>query len=364
MGFVALLRFNDNQGAILGDEESWHLRRNKTYVNDPVHALLERDEAERLGVDLAYAGSGTPSFHRMVVERSRSAIAAFLAKNGRKPVTLEKLARLTMTEMNNLHREWRDNRLQFYFGFDADALVRGSFQADGSKVDIAADEVKKKAKKIIEKNDGGGYHNENHALVIGYDGKGINAFCLKSEIGVLSYVSCGFDVLGKGKYGSAGQFKDVLEPLTLKTRRAGFDRGLGLYSLIRGGLGSSEYYNESGGNFHLILLDRTAKGAARRIEIRDHRARLAREMVVAEMAGLLTRDRVCPLLDELLYGGEKTAAIEKRFFAAVGNDTLLQMVLCGYKLDDELRSHAQQIHGKSVKSQPVTPTRRRKGVRS
>ena len=71
MGFVATLRFDNDSGGILGDEESWHLRRNKTYINDSVHPLMDSETKEKYGVDLIYAGAGTPSFHKMVIEKSK-----------------------------------------------------------------------------------------------------------------------------------------------------------------------------------------------------------------------------------------------------------------------------------------------------
>lgn len=363
MGFVACLRFSDAGGALLGDEESWHLRRNKTYVNDPVHALVDPADAERFGLDLVYAGAGTPGFHKMVVELARDRIAESL-KKAPKTAGLLKLARLVNECVAEVHRAWRNNRLKLYFDFTIDDLTRGSFKADGKAVEIASDEVKKKARKIVNTNEDGGYHGKNHALLIGYDARGFNMFCLKAELGVLSYVSTGFDVLGKGVYGSAAKFRDRLENLPLKTRRAGLDRRDGLHTLLTAALGASEYYNEAGGNFHIALIDRGGKSAAaRRIEVRDARARLAREIVWAELHGFVPREASLDLLDGLVFGNEALEAAEKALFAATPNPAHLELGLRGYKLDGEL---AVLATGRPAPKAPVPggPRSRRKGVRA
>jgi hypothetical protein len=130
-----------------------------------------------------------------------------------------------------------------------------------------------RAKKIV--NGTRSQLQQNHALLIGYDPRGFNMFCLKGEIGVLSYVSTGFDVLGKGIYGSGGKFRERLEHMTLKNRRAGMDRATGILVLLSGALGASEYYTEAGGTFHFTAIDRTAGRRADRMP-RRARARLAR----------------------------------------------------------------------------------------
>lgn len=339
MGFVACLRFSDKGGAILGDEESWHLRRNKTYINDPVHALVAPEDAERHGVDLLYAGAGTTGFHKMVVETARRRIAEALS--GRKPPALLALARIVNDAMAEAHRVWRDNRLKLYFDLDADAILRGAGKDDQGPFDIASDEAKKKARRILNTNEDGGYHNKNHALLIGYDRRGFNMFCLKSDIGVLSYVSTGFDVLGKGIYGSAGKFREHLENMTLKSRRRGMDRVSGLYILLSAALGASEYYNEAGGTFHFAVIDREpGKGEPGRIEVRDARARLARELVWGAMNGLLPRESALALLDRLVYAGEAIESVDAAMYGAAPDPALLDHLLRGYKIDGELRDLA------------------------
>lgn len=368
MGFVACLRFSDHGGAILGDEESWHLRRNKTYVNDPVHALVDPDDVEKYGIDLVYAGAGTTGYHKMVVESARGKIADALRSGGKRPATLLSLARLVNEAMAETHRAWRDNRLKLYFDLTADDILRGSGKGEGGSFEIASDEAKKKARRILNTNEDGGYHNKNHALLIGYDGRSFNMFCLKSEIGVLSYVSTGFDVLGKGVYGSAGKFREHLENRTLKSRRAGLDRVEGLYILLSGALGASEYYNEAGGTFHFAVIDREGRKApARRIEVRDARARLAREIVWAAMNEALPREAALPLLDRLVYRGEEVAEVDAALYAAAPDPALLDHLLRGYKLDGELREFccaAPPAPAKSAakRGRPRGRTGSRKGV--
>ncbi len=341
MAFVATLRFNDDSGAILGDEESWHLRRSKTYINDPVHNLLKSEDVKKHGVDLVYAGSGTTGFHKMVVEKSRVKINDFLKKNGKKTVSLSKIARLVLNAMNETHLFWRDNRLKLYFDFTIDDYNNGGFTVGDTEYKIENADVRKKAKKLIDTNEGGGYHNKNHALLMGYDKNGVNSFCLKSEFGVLSYVSCGFDVLGQGKYGSCAQFKDILENLTLKKRRTGFSSDYGIYTLVRGALGASEYYNEAGGNFHITIIDRKSKTS--RIELKNEKSILIKEIVRSEMAGLITRENALTLIDELVFKNKKIEIVEKNFYKLTENPVLLDLYNRGYKLDSELKDYSELI---------------------
>ncbi len=357
MGFVACLRFGDHGGAILGDEESWHLRRTKTYINDPVHALVDPKDAEARGIDLVYAGAGTTGYHKMVVEAARGKIAEAFRKGGKKGPTLLSLARLVNEAMAEVHRFWRDNRLKLYFDLSIDDVIRGAGRADGKPFEIGADEVKKKAKKIIATNEDGGYHNKNHALVIGYDGRGFNMFCLKGEIGVLSYVSTGFDVLGRGVYGSGAKFRERLENMTLKNRRAGMDRATGILTLLSGALGASEYYNEAGGNFPFTVIDRSEKPDRRRIECRDERSRLAREIAWAEMNGLVATADAKALLDRLVFSGAGIDEIDEALFARSTDADLLDRLLRGYKIDEELRS---LVRGQAAPPPGKRPARGRK----
>jgi hypothetical protein len=342
MAIVNALKFDDHSGAMLTDEESWLLRRRRTFFGDNLHSLLSPEMADALNIEAVYGCTGLPSFHFEVVQKTRRRLESAYAKGGRSQGgidglrTLDDVAKVTMDVMRDLTRRRVDERLKFLYGFTADDLNRGFFETGGQKYDIKQDCVRDRAMKLVTWSDKGALMKnvfENHAVVIGHDPRhGYNAFVLKGELSVLSFVSAGFEALGSGKYAAGIAFAKYLNSRSLAQRKRGLNRTEAMIELINTGTAAADYFGECGGYFNICYVDgRGATHAQRFVNIRDHAAKLAAEIVAAYKEGFLKKADAFGLIDELVFARGKWESVEQAMFKKAKNAKGMDFILRGYK---------------------------------
>jgi len=339
MATVTMLRFNDHSGAIMSDEESWHLRMRRTYFGDNIHLLLPESSADKNNVEVIYGGVGNPSFDNEVVQRCRSEFAA-TAKSDPGSAELKSIGQMASKVLKIRHRLIRrriDDRLRFLYGFNSDELNQGSFSRDGVTYEIKQEDVRSSALKTATFKDNTPQVKKiykNHAVVLGYDKEdGFTAYCLKGEDSVLSFVSGGYECLGSGKYASGMSFARYLNNKTLAQRREGFDRVEGIEEVITASL-EAQKFARVGGVFSLVYLN--GKGATRSeriIELDSIGSRLACETVTLFRAGFLPRDDTYRFLDDLVFGAKEPERIEDDILKNVSDPKTVRLFLRGYKTD-------------------------------
>jgi hypothetical protein len=232
-----------------------------------------------------------------------------------------------------------NEKLRFLYGFEADDLLRGSYEADGKTWDIKQDAVKKAALEILEGgNKAQMYKNifSNFGILLGWDPEdGIAHFHVNAEIGVLSMVSGRFEAVGTGKYASGMSFAEFLGRHTLCRRREGFDPVEGTFELLLSAVVASQSFGEVGGDFHMVVVDGTAKSHALRCRsIDEDRMRLATEAVRGARAGFVHRKAALDAVEASVYGDDAFERIEDRLFRSASSPKALELLCRGYKASE------------------------------
>lgn len=339
MGFVNVLRLGPQAGILICDEETWHLRMRRNFFSDPVTFLVSPESARRNGLDALYAGVGTPGFQAELGRRTAARLQK-LETCRQSVCNLKEVGNLLVDEMNNLTREWRDRQLRLRFGFTVADFRRGFYlRPDGKKVEIASEKVKTAVNQLLESDKLAGQHRHNHGILMGYDQDGFNAFTVKGELGVLSQLSAGWDALGTGRYNAFTVMSRYLNHVTLKNRRNGLERLPAVIQAIRAAIDTMDHVNESGGSLQILILDRET---GVRIQLTQHRSRLAVETVRMLDAGLVESKDAAGILDALLYTKKSTESLELIWRQKLKNPLRAQLLLRGWKFDAELEEIIQQ----------------------
>lgn len=338
MGTVFLMRFNRDQAAVVADESTWHLGifydYRRTNYGDAVMPLYHFDD-EAGGPQFGlYAGLGFPSFHFEVAERAREAVAARAAQGKGTP---EEFGGIVSDCFAKVHRRYIDDRLEFHLGFGMDHVNCGEFARDGRRIKLAQAAAVREAKKII----GYGVRGDpmqrifdNEGAFVGYDrDSGVTGFTMGPGYRGPAFSSL-LTVLGHNSMTSNLAFsKSVVEHLSLAERRAGLDFEDGLFNLMLVASETFEHTNKMGGYFQIVLLDMKQSAKERRVvEICDHRARLAHEIMKAHLYGFVDRHAACRLANDLLLSRASFEEAERALFAATAEPEKLRMRLMGFKV--------------------------------
>jgi hypothetical protein len=365
MAMVNALRFNQHCGAIISDAEYWNIRFRRRLYLDNLHALLEPEIADHLGMEVCYGGAGYPSLHHEVVTATRDELSKRYNESvkGKKKSpcpfrTVRDVGRIALECAQKVIRRRIDERLQFYFGFDSGDVLKGSFELDGKKYDIKQDAVKNKALAMATLKDKDrlmGMLFKSRACVFGYDASvGITAYYLDPENSFLAYNHEGFEAIGSGKYASGVSFGDFLGRKTLAMRKKGYEPAEGMFELIKSAITAEDHFSEVGGNMNIVYVDSKGKDRSERYrEIFDETAKLAYEIVRAADAGLLGRKAAVELLDELIFRGATLEATEKRLFESVPDAKALELALRNYKLDEVAEMTGEKAQPAPAKTKPA-----------
>ncbi|MBN1355581.1 hypothetical protein JXA40_04835 [bacterium] len=341
MAIVTALQFSTSSGAMLCDEEYWFLRRRRSFFLDNIRNILPREISEALGIEAAYGGYGHPGFHEEVIRRTRDNILKIF-KSGDKvrnmPVNdLEAIAEIIRQTMQDIRQRKVNDMLKFLYGFTMDDLNRGFFEEDGTRYDLAQEAIKTEARKIITYEKKGNLTDpifKNKAVLIGYDPQSkFRAFHINAENTVYSLISGGFEAIGAGLYGAGIEFSRIMNNLTLDQRRTGFDPVWGMLALYQATLKGYDHFHEVGGGLSLIYIDGNGQDHANRyFEFSGDTTRLAMEMVRALQHGLITQEKIYPLLEKLFFKQADRTDVEHLFFDQIEDQATLHKLLRGYKL--------------------------------
>ncbi len=341
MALVNFLRFNDDCGAGVADEEFWNVFFRRRLCCDSLHSLLDGKTAQACGMEVVYGGSGYPSFHREVVRETRKAIAARMAQAEKQeaepPATVREIARMAFDELRKQIRRRIDQKLRFFYGVDTEDVNRSSLSRKGETFPIKQGKVMD-ALRAVSSGDSKDmllkFIFDSKAVVFGFDQQvGMTSYHLSPDKYICGYVHEGFECIGPGKYASGLSLGRDFRTRTLMMRKAGYEPAEGLFELLSSALIAKDHFKEVGGNMNMVLFDRRGKKREDRFrEVVDGSARLAGEIIKAHLAGLLGKDQAIDLLDSLVYGRVDFKTVEKKLVDKAGGPDGLMLVLRGYKL--------------------------------
>jgi hypothetical protein len=338
MSIVNMLKFNKYSGAMLSDEEYIDIRWRRCFYLDSIHSLLSPDSSDLLKMEAVYGGVGNPSVHYEVINKVQGKIDKIVSgPDGKEKIkSAGDIGNITLETIHSLTRRKVDDTLKLLYGFTTDDFNQGYTEIDGKKIDIKQDSIKEDARKIISFKDKREYLKpifDNKVCLMAYDKEyGLTSYCIKSDTGVLSLVSGGFETLGKGVYGAGRAFGNYFKNKYLSERREGMDRVEGMCLLIASAIEARDYYLGVGGYFNIVYLDCEKSAHKERYkEIFHHRAKLATEIVTAFLNNELTKDKTYELLNDLLFDDHKEEDIEEKMWQYARSHKRLELLLRGYK---------------------------------
>lgn len=349
MALVNVLQFSPDTGAIISDEEFWNVHFRKRLYADNLASLLDDRMANDWRMEAVYGGVGYPSLHHEIVELTKTRLQATYATGNEgtgRPVIVKEVARTAFECLQEMIRRRIDQKLVFFFGFNADDLTRGYYLKNGKRIDISNKKVKEGATAILTGDKADVVLKaamQSKAVVFGFDDTyGITMYHLSIENWVMGYVHEGFEAIGAGKYASGLILGQDFKTKTFAARKAGYSVGEGILELFESAVLATDHFKEVGGNFNLIFLDRQAgQRATRIIELRDHEARLATEITRAVSANLLQRETAWGFLEDLLWSKKPWQAIDTALFASVTDSDQLHFLLRRYKMQEVIEIAAQ-----------------------
>ncbi len=345
MGLIAALRFNPRMGAIVSDEGSWNLRFRRKMHLDNLHKLLDDDIAEELGVEIVYAGSGYPGLHHEVLLKTRNRLRELWDRRGEENMenppfrTVEDISRIALETLHAVLRRRIDLRLKFYYGFDTDDLIQGSYLSRGEQIEITQESILKAARKLAMGEESGRLNKalfKSRATTFGYDPeRGITGYFLDPQKFVMCYNYEGWEAFGAGRYASGMILAQYLNRKVLQTRREGYPPPEGMLTLLDAAVTAMDTFQETGGNLNIVLIDADGKNTSRRYnEIFDSRSHLAMEIVRSWKYGFLNKKIAENLIEKLIFKQGKPSAVETEWMKAVSDPFSLELALRGYKLDE------------------------------
>ncbi|RJR12125.1 hypothetical protein C4588_02650 [Candidatus Parcubacteria bacterium] len=340
MSVICALKFNKHQGAIISDEEYWLQRRRRIHFCDNITDLLTEEMSDELGMTAICATAGTPSFCYDITRKAKKNLEGkFKEKNKKNPFeTIEEVANTVFNVFQDNFKKRIDTKLKSLYGFNRDDLNRGTFTDKGKKYEIKQESIKKKATEIatvppkISPLDD---VLEYETIILGYDKKsGMSSYGFSLQEPVLYLTSGPFEIRGRGKDVGEISLAKYMNRKTMKQRRDGFDIVEGTIELIKSAYDAAVYNHEVGGYFNILYLDGKAKNYSERVyELKEDPARLATEVVVANIFEELDKKSTYHIIKKILSGTENFDAIEEELFSRAGNGQNLEFILRGYKPD-------------------------------
>jgi hypothetical protein len=339
MSLVNFLKFSNDSGAIISDEEYWNVFFRKRMHGDNLHGLLSPEQSETLGMEVVYGGVGYPAVHRDVIENAGQMVQDTIDKKSITAIQRVKdVARIAFDCLQVAIRQRIDQKLKFYYGFQTHDLNACSFRVNDETYPIESTLVMDSARKLASRETRDTLLKaamDAKAAVFGYDKDGITGYYLSGENSIMGYVHEGFEAIGTGKYASGLLFGQDFKAKTLKMRQDGYEPAEGLYTLIDSAFLAGEHFKEVGGNYNIVLLNRAAGNPSDRYrQIFDDKARLATEIVRTVRSGYIKKMQAIELIHELIFQDKPFNATEKKLFQLAENKEALTFILRGYKQNE------------------------------
>jgi hypothetical protein len=342
MALVNLLRFDENMGAIISDEEWWNIQFRKRTYCDNLHSLLDEEQSDAWKMEVTYGAVGYPAVHHEVVRDVRALLAERIRSAGKAriapPATVHDVTRIAFECLQQAVRRRIDQKLKFFYGFDTNDLTRGYIEDNGQKCEIKNTKVVEAARTMAAGDKPDPLLKaaiDCRAAVFGHDPLyGITAYYLSPERSICGYVHEGFDCLGSGKYASGLSLGQSLNARTMMMRRQGYTPAEGLLELVMSAL-IAKNFREVGGNMNLVIIDGSRRTHGERYrEVFDDRARLATEIGIAFQSKQLPRKDAVSMLNDLVFADRPVAQVEEKLFNSVADRRAFCYILRRYKTDE------------------------------
>ncbi|MFC1852918.1 hypothetical protein ACFL27_22190, partial [candidate division CSSED10-310 bacterium] len=248
MSIVNVLKFNENAGAMISDEEYWVWGRRKSFFTDHIYRIGGSSLPAESDMELVYGGTGHPPFHYELIDHLRKRLDTLSAADGyeKRPTNTENVGYLLLEEAQKAIQRRVNDHLSFLYGLTIDDVNRGSFESSGKQYDIKQPKIKDDVTKIVlqqGKNELLKPLYKSRGVLMGLDREiGFSCYYLNYDKSVLAFSSGGFEAVGSGKYASGIVLGQYLNNRNLAERRRGIDPVEGVFTLFLSALTAAESF--------------------------------------------------------------------------------------------------------------------------
>lgn len=344
MALVNALKFSNNSGAVLTDEEYFIGGRRRAQISDTMQSLLTEDMSNEFNLEIIYGGAGNISFNTEVINKIKKELAGRFQTYKRTRETkdafesVSDVAKISFQTFQDVVRDKVNKKLFGLFGFNIDDFNRGFYFNEERKIEIKDEKIIDKAMKIITNSDGEGLKNifDNSAVIIGIDDVlGYNAYDFYGGTTHLYISTSLYEAIGAGSTTTSLSFANMINSLTLDERRNGFDKIFGLVELIRISNDTALKNNEVGGYYNIIFLDGNGKTHEEKfLEITGDKSQLAKEIVGAYDNKFISKNVCFKLIEKLIFsdGEINLNDIEQSLMKSCKDKKRFKLYLRGYKV--------------------------------
>lgn len=339
MAIVNVLKFNENAGAMIADEEYWVWGRRRSFFTDHIYRISEGELGENLKMQLLYGGVGHPPFHNELTTHLQKRLNTFIVegKADKIPTNTEQVGYLLLEAAQEAIQRRVNDHLQFLYGVTIDDVNRGFFKKDGKKYEINQASIKKELVNIVMQKGNNQFLKplyKSRGVLMGIDQEfGFSAYYFNFDKSILAFNSGGFDAIGPGKYAAGITLGNYLNEINLHQRRENIDQIEGLFTLIHSAI-SAQAFKEVGGYFIIEILSQKDNVSPATVKtIHGHQAKLATEIVTAQLLEQIEKTTAFSLLERLIFNEEEFDKIEDELFTKAKSGKILEWRLAGFKRD-------------------------------
>jgi len=344
MTSINAIKFDDYSGVCLCDEaRCWNDESLKIYAAEKMKPCIPGEIIERYGTVAVYGNTGTSTvgdeIKFTIRKKLREEFDIRTEKYGKPPgafMNMEEIAALVFQVISNMKHSHIDGQLKGRYNFDTSEFNQGFYERDGKKVEIKDKEVIKTVEKFLTWKDMFEEVNAvfvNAGILAGYDdSEGFRLFHYSLIEGFWEAVQAAFIVDGSGRDATGISLADYISRKTIP-EQGKIDRVEGMIAILEAVNLASKFNLGVDGYYNIILIDGREKDHSKRlIEINDHRAKLASEIVLAKTNNLITEETARGIIDAMFFQEKPYPEIASLFMNSAVSKKKLRRLLRAYKV--------------------------------
>lgn len=344
MTVINALRFDRYSGVMVCDEQtSYGNMERKIDSADKIQTIIDSDIEQAEKISACLGCSGTVLIAAELRSRIRKKIRnkyndykSNILASREEFLKFEDIAGIAFESMKEVKMRHIDSIITGKYNFNSKNFLAGSYNRDAYKYKIEQQEIVENVLSLMSWKgmiEDVRYVFLNRSILAGLDQSGeFDIYSLSMIDGSMNKVQSIFQSVGSGQDISDLVFIRWSMNKTLKQRMEGFEPEDGLLAIINATNAASTNNIGVGGYFNIVLFNgREENPEKRRIEISDHRAKLACEIASAYQFDFLQREDASNLLKYLLLENRQFDEVNELFLRQARDLKAMQRFLRGYK---------------------------------
>ncbi|MBU1111474.1 MAG: hypothetical protein ABIG93_02950 [archaeon] len=322
MTVVSAMKFNENEGAIIADEQSSNLFANRKYdLATKVHTIIDRDEDNSDGstIKVVIGGTGVTNILYEISEKSVK------YANSTKNITCgNDVIQLCKQIMADTRRQLLDSFIEVNTGWNRKEILSGGRKlADGSTESVTEILIGEYKRSIEEAGKSDIFNNA--FVAISFDKFGFKLYELNMGLPKPFLISGPYSTVGSGRDMADGELYSFFEKIP-RDERHDIDPIDGIGALLSATEKASMRNIGVGGT---PMISAIINGTI--VNPNENNTRLSVEIVKAYNSGFLPDQFYKEAIANLIYGSGDFKVVEKVMWEATEKPEELSRMLRGYK---------------------------------